>query len=78
VRVWFDDGERSARQMFGFSIQHLFCCSRSSSPTGRRTSGRAVNATPERPSGRRPAAIRRRSRNVALLIALLPSWLIYL
>jgi len=24
VRVWFDDGERSARRMFGFSILYLF------------------------------------------------------
>ena len=24
IRVWFDDGERAARQMFGFSILYLF------------------------------------------------------
>jgi protoheme IX farnesyltransferase len=24
VKVWFDDGDRSAKQMFGFSILYLF------------------------------------------------------
>jgi heme o synthase len=24
IRVWYDDGDRSAKQMFGFSILYLF------------------------------------------------------